>query len=95
MEMIKEVPIITVFLFNQKFNMRFLFKKHEQKIAEKMEKRNEENFRGVGWWDELCIYNILIEIVQKAEKMVLFLNQMSHEIAWTKKTLDKKELTKK
>lgn len=46
--MIKEVPIITVFLFDQKFNMRFLFKKHEQKIAEKMEKRNEENFRGVG-----------------------------------------------
>jgi hypothetical protein len=28
--------------------MRFLFKKHEQKIAEKMEKRNEENFRGGG-----------------------------------------------
>jgi hypothetical protein len=47
--MIKKVPIITFFLFNQKFNMCFLFKKHEQKIAEKMEKRNEENFRG---WDD-------------------------------------------
>jgi hypothetical protein len=44
--MIKEVPIITVFLFNQKFNMCLLFKKHEQKIAEKMEKKMKKILGG-------------------------------------------------
>jgi hypothetical protein len=47
--MIKEVPIITVFLFDQKFNMRFLFKKHEQKIAEKWRK---EMKKILGGWDD-------------------------------------------
>jgi hypothetical protein len=65
-----------------------------KKLQKKWRKEMKKILGGVGWWDELCIYNILIELVQKAEKMVLFLNQMSHEIAWTKKTLDKKELTK-